>query len=64
MIGWIAKTYPDVVRKIAEKYQIGCNEPPAGVAAEQGGVPAGCGDRREDARGHHRQEGGVFPCSW
>ena len=25
MIGWIAKTYPDVVRKIAEKYQIGCH---------------------------------------
>ena len=25
IIGWIAKTYPDVVRKIAEKYQIGCH---------------------------------------
>ena len=25
VIGWIAKTYPDVVRKIAEKYQIGCH---------------------------------------
>ena len=23
IIGWIAKTYPDLVRKIAEKYQIG-----------------------------------------
>ena len=25
IIGWIAKTYPDIVRKIAEKYQIGCH---------------------------------------
>lgn len=25
IIGWIAKTYPDVVRMIAEKYQIGCH---------------------------------------
>ena len=25
VIGWIAKTYPDVVRRIAEKYQIGCH---------------------------------------
>ena len=25
VIGWIAKTYPDVVRKISEKYQIGCH---------------------------------------
>lgn len=25
IIGWIAKTYPDVVRKISEKYQIGCH---------------------------------------
>lgn len=25
IIGWIAKTYPDLVRKIAEKYQIGCH---------------------------------------
>lgn len=25
VIGWIAKTYPDVVKKIAEKYQIGCH---------------------------------------
>lgn len=24
-IGWIAKTYPDVVKKIAAKYQIGCH---------------------------------------
>lgn len=25
IIGWIAKTYPDLVRKISEKYQIGCH---------------------------------------
>lgn len=25
IIGWIAKTYPDLVKKIAEKYQIGCH---------------------------------------
>lgn len=25
VIGWIAKMYPDVVRKVAEKYQIGCH---------------------------------------
>ena len=25
VIGWIAKTYPDLVRRIAEKYQIGCH---------------------------------------
>lgn len=25
VIGWIAKTYPDIVRKIADKYQIGCH---------------------------------------
>lgn len=25
VIGWVAKTYPDVVKKIAEKYQIGCH---------------------------------------
>ena len=25
IIGWIAKTYPDVVKKIAAKYQIGCH---------------------------------------
>lgn len=25
VIGWIAKTYPDLVRKIAEKYQVGCH---------------------------------------
>ena len=25
IIGWVAKTYPDLVRKIAEKYQIGCH---------------------------------------
>lgn len=25
IIGWIAKTYPGVVRKIAEKYQVGCH---------------------------------------
>ena len=25
VIGWIAKTYPDIVKKIAERYQIGCH---------------------------------------
>jgi polysaccharide deacetylase family protein (PEP-CTERM system associated) len=25
IIGWIAKTYPELVRKIADKYQIGCH---------------------------------------
>ena len=25
IIGWIAKQYPDIVRQIAEKYQIGCH---------------------------------------
>lgn len=25
IIGWIAKTYPDLVKKIAEKFQIGCH---------------------------------------
>ena len=25
IIGWVAKTYPDLVRKISEKYQIGCH---------------------------------------
>ncbi len=25
IIGWIAKTYPDIVKKIAAKYQIGCH---------------------------------------
>lgn len=25
IIGWIAKTYPDLVKKISEKYQIGCH---------------------------------------
>lgn len=25
IIGWIAKNYPDVVRRIAERYQIGCH---------------------------------------
>ena len=25
VIGWIAKTYPDIVRKISKKYQIGCH---------------------------------------
>lgn len=25
VIGWIAKTYPELIRKIAEKYQIGCH---------------------------------------
>lgn len=25
IIGWLAKAYPDLVRKIAEKYQIGCH---------------------------------------
>lgn len=25
VIGWIAKTYPDLIRKISEKYQIGCH---------------------------------------
>ena len=25
IIGWIAKTYPDLVKNIAEKYQIGCH---------------------------------------
>lgn len=25
IIGWIAKTYPDVVKRISEKYQIGCH---------------------------------------
>ncbi|MBR3744635.1 MAG: polysaccharide deacetylase family protein [Bacteroidales bacterium] len=25
IIGWIAKTYPDLVRRIAERYQIGCH---------------------------------------
>ena len=25
IIGWIAKTYPDVVKRIAEQYQIGCH---------------------------------------
>lgn len=25
IIGWIAKTYPDLVRRISEKYQIGCH---------------------------------------
>ena len=25
IIGWIAKTYPDLVQKIADKYQIGCH---------------------------------------
>lgn len=25
IIGWIAKTYPDLVRQIADKYQIGCH---------------------------------------
>ena len=25
IVGWIAKTYPDIVKRIAEKYQIGCH---------------------------------------
>ncbi len=25
VIGWVAKTYPDLIRRIAEKYQIGCH---------------------------------------
>lgn len=25
IVGWIAKTYPDLVRRIADKYQIGCH---------------------------------------
>jgi len=25
IIGWVAKTYPDLVKKIADKYQIGCH---------------------------------------
>ena len=25
VIGWIAKTYPDLVKRISEKYQIGCH---------------------------------------
>lgn len=25
IIGWIAKTYPEIVRRISEKYQIGCH---------------------------------------
>lgn len=25
IIGWVAKTYPDLVRRISEKYQIGCH---------------------------------------
>ena len=25
IVGWIARTYPDLVRRIAEKYQIGCH---------------------------------------
>ena len=25
IIGWVAKTYPDVVRKISQKYEIGCH---------------------------------------
>ena len=25
VIGWIAKTYPEIIKKIAEKYQIGCH---------------------------------------
>lgn len=25
IIGWVAKTYPDIVKRIAEKYQIGCH---------------------------------------
>lgn len=25
IVGWIAKTYPDLVRRISEKYQIGCH---------------------------------------
>ena len=25
IIGWVAKTYPELIRKIAEKYQIGCH---------------------------------------
>lgn len=25
IIGWVAKTYPDLVKRIAEKYQIGCH---------------------------------------
>ena len=25
VIGWVAKTYPDLIRKIAENYQIGCH---------------------------------------
>ena len=25
IIGWIAKTYPDVVKRISERYQIGCH---------------------------------------
>lgn len=25
IIGWVAKTYPDLIRRIADKYQIGCH---------------------------------------
>ena len=25
IVGWIAKTYPDLVKRIAEQYQIGCH---------------------------------------
>lgn len=25
IIGWVAKTYPELIRKIADKYQIGCH---------------------------------------
>lgn len=40
------------------------DEPLAGMAAEQGGVPGGCVIEHQAAAGHHRAAGGVFPGTW
>ena len=63
VIGWIAKTYPDIVRQIASKYQVGSHTMNHSVATIEGGIQRGCLFFHKIAGGYNGTEGRGFSCA-
>lgn len=49
IVGWIAKRYPDIVKKISRKYEIGSHtgKPQARMGAESGRLSGRCAQRNK-----------------
>lgn len=64
VIGWIAKTYPDIVRQIASKYQVGSHTMNHQLVWQQSKeAQRGCLFFHKIAGGYNGTEGRGFSCA-